>query len=64
MIKLKKPEIVLQWERIAIEPPKVCWMCDHLSMGTGKCEKYGMEPPADFAETPGACEEWVCEVPF
>jgi hypothetical protein len=43
--------------------PKVCGNCRHEGHG-GVCVLHDSTPPADFAETPSACPDWVEVVPF
>lgn len=42
--------------------PRVCGNCRH-EYGS-RCQLHGAVPPADFAETPGACPDWKDVVPF
>lgn len=63
---MKKPKVVEEYESACCrgETPAVCWMCDHFNQRSGVCEKYRMMPPPEFAETHGACSEWIMEIPF
>lgn len=59
-----EPEIVRQWrEWVEAGPPKCCHTCVFYERD-GVCDKFDMEPPADFAATPDACGDWQREVPF
>lgn len=59
-----EPEFVRQWrEWVAMGPPKCCHTCDFFTQD-GRCDRYGMNPPSEFAATPDACGDWVMEVPF
>jgi hypothetical protein len=35
----------------------VCVRCVHFQLG--ECKKFGAAPPAEFQETPGACDSWT-----
>lgn len=61
---MQKPKVIDEWELIVKNPPAVCWNCDFRNQPQGLCDKYGAAPPAEFAETPGACPEWLREIPF
>lgn len=45
------------------DEPKCCHTC-MFYIEAGHCTKYKTKPPADFAETLGACELWDSEIPF
>lgn len=55
-----EPECVIIYRQ---GPPKCCHTCDSYTQD-GECERFGTEPPADFAATPGACPNWLMEIPF
>jgi len=58
------PPIVTQWRKLIEQgPPKCCATCDKYR-SDGICEEFDEAPPIEFAQTPGACESWVREVPF
>lgn len=41
-----------------------CAHCEHFAHAP-RCAKFDAEPPVDFRNTPGACEEWQHDgVPF
>lgn len=64
---MEKPQIIKAWEESIKQigrPPAVCWNCEYHNRPNGVCDKYGMVPPKDFAETPGACGDWLEEIPF
>ena len=60
---LKKPEILIAWERAVEARPQVCWNCERF-MAESHCELYETEPPSDFAATDKACPDWLLEIPF
>lgn len=51
------------WNWIKSGPPKCCHTCEYYSEA-GICDKFNMEPPADFAEAVGECESYLQMVPF
>lgn len=57
---MKKPKVLIEWENAG--PPRVCFNCDFNF--EDKCTKFDGVPPVDFQETPNACGEWTCEIPF
>ncbi len=41
-----------------------CDQCEHF-LQAPRCSKFDAEPPADFRNTPGACDEWQWDaIPF
>ena len=41
-----------------------CMYCEHFSSGS-VCDKFGLAPPAEFQQTPEACEDWLYDsIPF
>lgn len=58
-----EPEYVVKWREAIAKPPKCCHTCDHYA-ADGKCVFHWAEPPADFAATNGACNDWVEIMPF
>ena len=59
-----EPEFLIQWrEWMRAGPPKCCHTCDHFNQ-SGHCLAFDMRPPDDFAATPGACDQWIQELPF
>lgn len=51
------------WEWMQAGPPKCCHTC-HFYALDGLCDKFNMEPPEEFAATPGECDSWKQEIPF
>lgn len=59
-----EPEAIRAWRKRIREPqPRICWTCANYNM-EGICRPHGASPPRDFAETPGACDIYVEDVPF
>jgi hypothetical protein len=59
-----EPEVLKAWRKRVQEPqPKICWTCAKYSLD-GICRIYEAEPPADFAEQPGACSQHEDDIPF
>jgi len=59
-----EPEVLRAWRKRIQEPqPAICWTCQHYDMD-GVCRAHGEAPPADFAETPGACDQHLDDIPF
>lgn len=44
-------------------PPKCCHTCE-LYQDDGTCFEFGMQPPADFAQTEDQCDKWIEVIPF
>lgn len=60
----KEPEILKKYyEAVKNGPPKFCHTCEEYA-DDGTCLKYDMEPPEDFARTPGKCTDWTIRIPF
>lgn len=58
------PEIVQVYQQRKKEgPPRCCHTCDFYTQD-GRCMRYDMEPPQDFAATVDACDEYQEEIPF
>lgn len=55
-----EPQFVKDWRD---GPPRCCHTCEHYR-SDGRCQRYDMEPPEEFAATPGQCRDWSFEVPF
>lgn len=60
-MKYKEPKFVTEWREM--KAPKCCHTCDNY-LPDGKCRKFNMIPPEDFAMTDGACPNWVLEIGF
>lgn len=56
-------KVLLYWEMQKTGGPKFCHTCDSYR-GDGTCERHGMRPPDEFTQTEGACNDWICEIPF
>lgn len=63
MARQPEPQVLIDWRKSNSEPPKVCYNCDHYDID-GKCEKFKAEPPLEFSQTPGACDQWFELIPF
>ena len=65
---VRKPIALEIWEdecaALRAREPRVCFNCFNVTEQTGRCRVHGEVPPADFAETPGACPDWKDVVPF
>ena len=63
-LRHQEPEALKRYREIVRQgPPKCCHTCDYYDQH-GKCAKFNMEPPEDFAARDGACPEWVMDIPF
>ena len=63
-VRHKIPEIVEKYnDLIKNGPPRCCHTCYEYTQD-GVCEVFSSEPPKEFAETPGACDQWLFEIPF
>jgi hypothetical protein len=59
-----KPPELIEWEQwVRPAAPQFCHNCDHYS-GDGYCYVFQMIPPADFANSKGACPNWEQMLPF
>ena len=59
-----EPEYVRLWrEWIAKGPPRCCYTCEHYQHD-GRCQKFDMTPPPEFASTVDQCGDWRQELPF
>jgi hypothetical protein len=62
-----KPDILIKYEtqRVHLREsyPRICHTCDFYT-DNGVCERYGSEPPQDFAQTQNQCQEWKDIIPF
>ena len=59
-----EPQFLIDYrEWVKAGPPKCCHTCDEYSPD-GKCFKFDMRPPDEFAATPDACDQWIDEIPF
>ena len=63
MSRHEEPSWLIDYRKSIINPPKCCHTCDGYNE-TGICIEFQMIPPADFAETTGACDKWILEIPF
>lgn len=63
MPRHSEPEYVVQWRKATANVPKCCHTCDNYDQD-GKCVFHWAEPPANFAATEGACNDWTYELPF
>jgi hypothetical protein len=62
--KHETPQFVKDyWAWMQAGPPKCCHTCGHYEPD-GQCYKFHMEPPEQFAATPGECTSWKPEIPF
>ena len=60
----KQPEIVTIYNKLVeAGPPRCCHSCE-LYGTDGLCVEFFMEPPEDFAATPGVCDKWEISIPF
>lgn len=59
-----KPEFLVQYEAWRdAGPPPCCHNCDHYS-GEGRCFIFKIEPPIEFVNSYGKCDQWSQEIPF
>jgi hypothetical protein len=64
MSRPPEPQFLVDYrEWVKAGPPKCCHTCDWYE-DDGKCAKYEMEPPAEFAATEDECHDWIEECPF
>lgn len=56
------PKVLQEWRELASNPPKVCYNCEWYR--SDSCEKFNAVPPKEFAETAGACKDWIESIPF
>lgn len=59
-----EPEYIRLWrEWLANGPPRCCYTCEYFDEH-GRCVKFDMFPPGEFATAQDKCEDWVQELPF
>lgn len=61
MARHPEPQFVIDWRNR--KAPQVCHTCGWYDK-KGLCNFHNEEPPKEFANTQGACNSWIEEVPF
>lgn len=59
----QEPKFITAWRELSRLNLRCCHTCEHFNM-SGKCLKFDMTPPADFAASLEQCESWEPELPF